>query len=67
MDDYREWATHCHRMAAKAPSDALRSGWLQLAAMWLQMATDQEWRSLEEKLHPLTLTKASRPGSSLPH
>ena len=67
MDDYREWAMHCHRKAAKAPSEALKLGWLQLAAIWLQMATDQEWRSREEKFHAVSLAKASRQGSPLSH
>ena len=67
MDDFRGWAMHCHRMAAKAPSQALKSGWLRLAATWLQMAADEERRNREGKFQAVTLAKASRPGSSLSH
>lgn len=63
MHDYREWATHCHRMAAKAPTEALKASWLQLAAIWLQMATNQEWRGREKKFHAVPQAEISRPRS----
>jgi hypothetical protein len=35
---YCERAAYCHEMAAKAPTNEIKAGWLRTAEIWLLMA-----------------------------
>jgi hypothetical protein len=39
-ETYLRWAANCHKLAAEAETDELRSAWLRVAANWREMAVE---------------------------